>query len=278
MSKSSLEMNWIESLYVSIWYYYYDYWDELSDPRMSNYFLIKKGPDKVLAIICSYLLLVTVIGPRLMQNRRPFLLKGPMIVYNFFMVMTNGYFFLYLLNIVNYKKMFFDFKFPNQKDDFSENAVQEIRMLFLCYLTRFLDLLDTIFFVLRKKSKQITLLHLYHHSFVPILGWMAMKIAPQVPGIKLFLLLNCLVHTIMYLYYGLAALGPQTQKYLWWKRHITQLQLAQFVIFTIYGIIMVFHQEGYPVALFWISFAQNPFFLYMFLDFYRKTYKNRFPK
>jgi hypothetical protein len=34
-------------------------------------------------------------------------------------------------------------------------------------------------------------------------------------------------------YYGLAALGPHMQKYLWWKRYLTQLQLAQF--FFIFG-------------------------------------------
>lgn len=39
-------------------------------------------------------------------------------------------------------------------------------------------------------------------------------------------MLNSLVHTIMYSYYGLAALGPSVQKYLWWKRYITMIQLV----------------------------------------------------
>lgn len=30
----------------------------------------------------------------------------------------------------------------------------------------------------------------------------------------------------MYSYYGLAALGPQYQKYLWWKRYLTRIQLV----------------------------------------------------
>ena len=30
--------------------------------------------------------------------------------------------------------------------------------------------------------------------------------------------LNAGVHTVMYLYYLLAACGPGIQKYLWWKR------------------------------------------------------------
>ena len=38
--------------------------------------------------------------------------------------------------------------------------------------------------------------------------------------------INSFVHTIMYLYYGLAAMGPHMQKYLWWKKHLTKVQLV----------------------------------------------------
>ena len=39
-------------------------------------------------------------------------------------------------------------------------------------------------------------------------------------------LLNTGVHVLMYTYYGLAALGPQWQHYLWWKKYLTALQLV----------------------------------------------------
>ena len=39
--------------------------------------------------------------------------------------------------------------------------------------------------------------------------------------------LNSFVHTVMYFYYGVAALGPEFQKYLWWKRYVTVLQLVR---------------------------------------------------
>jgi len=35
------------------------------------------------------------------------------------------------------------------------------------------------------------------------------------------------VHIIMYTYYLLAAHGPTVQKYLWWKKHLTSLQLVR---------------------------------------------------
>ena len=39
-------------------------------------------------------------------------------------------------------------------------------------------------------------------------------------------MVNCFVHIVMYSYYGLAGLGPKVQKYLWWKRYVTILQLV----------------------------------------------------
>lgn len=39
-------------------------------------------------------------------------------------------------------------------------------------------------------------------------------------------LLNCVVHVFMYTYYGLSAMGPKYQKYLWWKKYLTTIQLV----------------------------------------------------
>lgn len=38
----------------------------------------------------------------------------------------------------------------------------------------------------------------------------------------------------MYLYYGLSALGPVAQPYLWWKKHMTAIQLIQFVLVSLH--------------------------------------------
>lgn len=42
---------------------------------------------------------------------------------------------------------------------------------------------------------------------------------------------NCFVHVVMYFYYGVSALGPQYQKYLWWKRYVTVFQLVNMYIY-----------------------------------------------
>ena len=42
-------------------------------------------------------------------------------------------------------------------------------------------------------------------------------------------MINSFIHVVMYTYYGIAALGPQYQKYLWWKRYLTIMQLVSTV-------------------------------------------------
>lgn len=38
--------------------------------------------------------------------------------------------------------------------------------------------------------------------------------------------INSGIHVLMYGYYGLAAFGPKIQKYLWWKKYLTIIQMV----------------------------------------------------
>lgn len=113
----------------------------------------------------------------------------------------------------------------------------------MCKIT---ELLDTIFFVLRKKDRQITFLHLYHHTLMPVCGFIGLKYFAgkmkqnvwQAQDIHDFIsffagghgtllgLINSFIHVIMYMYYLLSAMGPQMQKYLWWKKYLTIMQIV----------------------------------------------------
>ena len=58
--------------------------------------------------------------------------------------------------------------------------------------------------------------------------------------------LNAGVHTFMYLYYLLAALGPEVQKYLWWKKYLTRMQMIQFVLVFLHSIQTLYYDCNYP--------------------------------
>ena len=96
------------------------------------------------------------------------------------------------------------------------------------------------------------MLQLTHHAIMPIFGWHLMYWAPN--GHESFGgIFNALVHSIMYTYYFLAAMGPQFQKYLWWKRYLTQLQLLQFIAVFVKGSMsseqkLIFKKRGQTVV------------------------------
>ena len=76
----------------------------------------------------------------------------------------------------------------------------------------------------------------------------------------------------MYSYYGLAALGPWIQPYLWWKKYITILQLYQFVLYGFYGFLIWIFGQNYPVFWLYLGLTQPPLFFWLFFDFYMKAY------
>lgn len=230
-------------------------------------------------IIGAYIYFVTLFGPRLMENRKPFDLKGIMAAYNLSMVLFS----LYMCYEFLRSGWATGYSFQCDIVDYSRSP-QALRMAWTCwlfYFSKFIELLDTIFFVLRKKNSQITFLHVFHHSIMPWTWWFGVKFAAG--GLGTFhALVNCVVHVIMYTYYGLSALGPAYQKYLWWKKYMTSIQLTQFIMVTFHIGQFFFLKDcpyQYPVFLY-IILLYGVIFLVLFLNFWFHAYVKgqRLPK
>ena len=67
--------------------------EEGADPRVRDW-LLMSSPAPTLLICLAYLLVVRVLGPMFMRNREPYSLKYPMLAYNLFQVLFNGWIFL----------------------------------------------------------------------------------------------------------------------------------------------------------------------------------------
>ena len=133
------------------------------------------------------------------------------------------------------------------------------------------DLMDTVFFVLRKKWNQVTPLHVIHHSIMPLTSYVVMKIAFS-PGPALTVILNSFVHTIMYYYYHLASQGH----HVWWKKYITVVQLIQFYIVVVHGVHTFFFAScSYPRSVALIQTCEGVYFIFSFTMFYLKSYKSK---
>lgn len=70
-----------------------------------------------------------------------------------------------------------DYNFGCQPIDYSDNpkAMRAVYAFFWFYLLKLTELLETVFFALRKKFNQVSNLHLYHHVSTLCFAWIGCK-------------------------------------------------------------------------------------------------------
>ena len=115
-----------------------------------------------------------------------------------------------------------------------EHTEGPIRHAMLIYwISKFIELMDTVYMVLRHKRRQISFLHIWHHSTITLLADWAYTRSCW-PAIVPIVALNSAVHVVMYGYYFLTALYPLHD--FTWKKRITQMQIGQFLIAIVHGV------------------------------------------
>ncbi|KAG7235706.1 hypothetical protein INR49_002336 [Caranx melampygus] len=217
-------------------------------------------------------LCVVWAGPRLMKHREPVDLKVVLIVYNFTMVGLSAYMFHEFLVtswLSNYSLLC-------QPVDYSTSplAMRMARVCWWFFFSKVIELSDTLFFILRKKNSQLTFLHVYHHGTMIFNWWVGVKYVAG--GQSFFIgLVNTFVHIVMYSYYGLAAIGPHMQKYLWWKRYLTSLQLVQFLMFLVHTGYNLFTECDFPDSMNMVVFGYCVTLIILFSNFYYQSYVSK---
>lgn len=241
-----------------------------ADPRVQGYPLMG-SPLLMTSILLTYVYFVLSLGPRIMANRKPFQLRGFMIVYNFSLVALS----LYIVYEFLMSGWLSTYTWRCDPVDYSNSpeALRMVRVAWLFLFSKFIELMDTVIFILRKKDGQVTFLHVFHHSVLPWSWWWGVKIAPGGMG-SFHAMINSSVHVVMYLYYGLSALGPVAQPYLWWKKHMTAIQLIQFVLVSLHISQYYFMPScnyQYPVIIHLIWMYGTIFFV-LFSNFWYHSY------
>ncbi|XP_045446636.1 elongation of very long chain fatty acids protein AAEL008004-like [Melitaea cinxia] len=242
--------------------------EDLASPVTKNWFLVGKLQN-LLLILAGYLYFCTTLGPRYMKDRKPYNLKFIINIFNIFQILIN----LYLFYEGTLYIFFTDFNFYCQgvDDPNSPRAKETASLVWLYLMVKVVDLLDTVFFVLRKSNRQITQLHLHHHTLMPLVTWL---VATYAPGGHAAIVghFNSFVHAVMYTYYLLAGLGDRYKKYLWWKKYLTMLQLIQFVIVGAHSVRSLFYPCSYPIFFKILTSIYAVIFINMFGQFYYNSY------
>ncbi|XP_064547227.1 very long chain fatty acid elongase F-like [Drosophila montana] len=230
------------------------------------------GPWPVILIVTGYLLFVLKLGRLFMANRAPYDLRAVLKVYNLIQIVYNGTLFL-LATFGIFVIRPYDIECIMVLTPDNPFKKVERVLAYAYFLNKILDLLDTVFIVLRKNYRQASVLHVGHHAAMVLAVYSGLRFYGYGGHLVLTGYLNVFVHCVMYIYYYISSQSQSVKQNRWWKQYITIMQMLQFLIVIAHSI-WTLNQPScklslYPVAL--VLFMGTVMFI-MFSNFYVHTY------
>ncbi|GAU98058.1 hypothetical protein RvY_09256-2 [Ramazzottius varieornatus] len=257
---------------LSSWCNYVDWLYSIADPRVEKWlFMSSHWPS--LIIVSAYLGMVKW-GPQLMRHKSPLHLKPLMIIYNLSISALNAY----ICKQSYSAATALGYSYVCQEVVYSYHP-EELKMastVWWFYFSKIIEMADTVFLILRKKNNQLSFLHVYHHATMILFWYIG---ARWVAGGSAFfpMMTNSFIHVLMYSYYGLAALGPNVQRFLWWKPYLTQIQMAQFLLGLYFAVQSFYVPCRFPLWMKLAFIAYMVSLLALFANFYLKRYSHGEP-
>ena len=135
--------------------------------------LFMSSPWPVLALCAVYYYIVRFAGPAFMKDRPPYDIQKLMIAYNFFQTLLS----LWVFQKACYFWLTGRYNWLCQPVDYSntEEGMLAADMTWWYFFSKFIDYLDSFFFVLRKKWSHLSTLHVVHHGIMPFTAWWGIR-------------------------------------------------------------------------------------------------------
>ncbi|NXG20801.1 ELOV6 protein, partial [Grallaria varia] len=137
-------------------------------------------------------------------------------------------------------------------------------------LSKFVELGDTVFIVLRKKK--LNFIHWYHHLTAMVVSWY--NYSSMLPGFAWVAAMNFSVHGLTYSYYTVTAMGIRVPTPI--AMIITTSQMVQMTGFVIMNIFILFWNDDKTCRFNWTAFFLSSWvyatLLVLFCNFFFKTY------
>jgi elongation of very long chain fatty acids protein 4 len=197
-----------------------------------------------------------------MERRQALELKGVMRVYNFAQVLVN----VYIVALLMPEHMPLNLFGINKP--YSANTRYAV---FLHYCCKFVDFLDTVFILLRKKDAQFSFLHVYHHSTIGIMWGFLLNIGHGNGTASFGAWINSLVHVVMYGHYFYTSFGLRNPL----KAYITSFQITQFYLCLLHVVMVLLFETVVPKQLGYLQFAYHITMVALFTRFFVKSYSGK---
>lgn len=194
-------------------------------------------------------------------------IKNYSIFHNIFLIMWNGYIFINLCYNIYDKKLLF---FGNEPNDSSNTLLKNLMYNF--WISKYYDYIDTMIIIAKGNYRQLSFLHVFHHSSVSTIMYYNYKLVPYGGDIWFLLFYNSFIHVILYYYYLITSVR-KGQK-VWWSKYLTTFQIIQFVLGNIQQGGSIIVRDDYPKYIREANLLYSNYMLYLFVSFYTKRYKS----
>lgn len=209
---------------------------------------------------------------KIMANREPMKLRGPLIVWNSALAIFSIIGFVRVFPEFLYTFQHFGFKYTVCNNSYITSKPARF-WIYLFVLSKTPELFDTLFLVLKKQK--LIFLHVYHHATVVLYAWFVYS--NRMAGARWFSTMNLGVHSIMYTYYALKAMPNLVRIPKWVSMIITISQTMQMIAGT-YVVAVAFHAHinGEPCAtntlMSIVSLIIYGSYLILFAHFFYRAY------